>query len=80
MDASGNATAVWYQYDGTRYNVWANRYSPAAGTWGTAVLIETNNAGLADMPRVTVDPGGNVTTVWRQSDGTWFRVWANRFD
>lgn len=26
FDASGNALAVWQQFDGTRYNIWANRY------------------------------------------------------
>jgi hypothetical protein len=26
-DAAGNAVAVWRQYDGTRYNIWANRFS-----------------------------------------------------
>jgi hypothetical protein len=24
FDADGNAIAVWYQYDGTWYNIWAN--------------------------------------------------------
>ena len=26
VDAQGNATAVWNQYDGVRVNIWANRY------------------------------------------------------
>jgi hypothetical protein len=26
FDASGNALAVWHQFDGTRSNIWANRY------------------------------------------------------
>ncbi|MGC2165325.1 MAG: hypothetical protein WA632_04865, partial [Gallionella sp.] len=26
FDASGNALAVWQQYDGTRYNILANRF------------------------------------------------------
>lgn len=26
VDPNGNAVAVWYQYDGTRNNIWANRY------------------------------------------------------
>ncbi|TPW09101.1 MAG: hypothetical protein FD130_2655, partial [Halothiobacillaceae bacterium] len=26
IDANGNALAVWHQSDGTRYNIWANRY------------------------------------------------------
>ena len=47
IDANGNALAVWVQDGdataGYRYDVWARRYS--AGVWGTATLIETNNAG-----------------------------------
>ncbi len=42
MDAAGNAMAVWVQHDGTRYNVWANRYDVALGKWDEAELIETN--------------------------------------
>jgi hypothetical protein len=26
FDSSGNAIAVWYQWDGTRDNIWANRF------------------------------------------------------
>jgi hypothetical protein len=26
VDSSGNALAVWAQSDGTRFNIWANRY------------------------------------------------------
>lgn len=26
MDSSGNALAVWHQSDGTRFNIWANRF------------------------------------------------------
>ena len=26
VDPSGNATTVWYQWDGTRWNIWANQY------------------------------------------------------
>ena len=43
FDSSGNAIAVWQQYDGTRFNIWANRYT-ASGNWGTAQLIETDDA------------------------------------
>lgn len=43
VDASGNAVAVWTQFDGTNNNIWANRYVVGTG-WGTAQLIETDNA------------------------------------
>ncbi len=26
IDSNGNALAVWYQFDGTHFNIWANRF------------------------------------------------------
>jgi hypothetical protein len=79
MDDSGNAMAVWYQHDGTRYNICANRYVTGTG-WGTATLIETDNSGGANLPQVAVDANGNAIAVWNQDDGTRYNVWANRYD
>jgi len=78
LDATGNAIAVWQQYDGTRHNIWANRYVVGMG-WGTAGLIETDNVGSAYAPQVSVDASGNAMAVWRQSDGTRWNIWANRY-
>jgi hypothetical protein len=78
VDSSGSALAVWEQSDGTRQNIWANRFTPATG-WGTAQLLETDNAGNTSRPQVAVDPHGNALAVWVQSDGTRDNIWANRF-
>jgi hypothetical protein len=78
FDAQGNALAVWDQSDGTRHNIWANRYDSGTG-WGTAVLIETDNAGNAYSSQVAFDAQGNALAVWRQSDGTRYNIWANRY-
>jgi hypothetical protein len=78
VDSSGNATAVWHQSDGTRFNIWANRYTSGTG-WGAAALIETDNAGDAFYPQVAVDPSGNATAVWYQSDGTRNNILANHY-
>jgi hypothetical protein len=78
MDANGNAIAVWPQSDGIRFNIWANRYVPGAG-WGTAELIETDNADNADYPHIAMDANGNAIAVWEQSDGIRFNIWANRY-
>ena len=78
FDRNGNAIAVWYQTDGTRYNIWANRYTAGTG-WGTAGLIETDNAGNAAYPRIAIDPNGNAIAVWNQYDGTRWNIWANRY-
>jgi hypothetical protein len=78
VDASGNALAVWYQSDGTRNNIWANRYVVGIG-WGTAALIETDNAGDAFLPQIAVDASGNAHAVWYQDDGVRTNIWANRY-
>jgi hypothetical protein len=79
VDASDNALAVWDQRDGTRPNIWANRYSASSGTWGTAKLLETDNAGDAYNPSLAMDASGNAMTVWYQSDGTRYNIWTSRF-
>lgn len=79
FDASGNAIAVWQQHDGTRYNIWANRYTVASG-WGTAELIETDNAGDASWPRIVIDASGNALAVWSQNNAAAISsIWANRY-
>ncbi|MFH0775650.1 MAG: hypothetical protein V2A53_09230 [bacterium] len=78
LDTSGNGIAVWNQYDGTRDNIWANRYVSGTG-WGSATPIETDNAGNAYYPQVALDTSGNGIAVWNQYDGTRDSIWANRY-
>jgi hypothetical protein len=51
----------------------------AEPAWGTPVLIETDDAGDASQPLLAVDPSGNVTAVWQQSDGSRTHLYANRY-
>jgi len=74
----GDAIAVWEQTDGTRYNIYANRYVPGTG-WGTGVLIETGS-GDAHNPQVAMDSTGNAWAVWEQTDGLRFNIYGNRYD
>ncbi|VAX01487.1 hypothetical protein MNBD_GAMMA20-2441 [hydrothermal vent metagenome] len=80
MDAQGNTTAVWYQHNGTRNNIWANRYVPGRG-WGTAELIESNDAGGAKHPKISVEDSGAVIAVWEQVHDKTARssIWANQY-
>lgn len=77
-DAQGHTMAVWEQFDGERFNIWANRKAPGQG-WGVAQMIETDNAGSAYNPRVAIDSQGNAVAVWQQFDGQHSRIAANRF-
>lgn len=79
IDGSGNALVVWQHQEGfTRYDIWANRYTAGVG-WGTAALIETDNAGSALRPQIAVDGSGNAIAVWEQSDVNHLGIWANSF-
>lgn len=78
IDPSGNAIAVWDQWDGAAFSIWANRFTPAGG-WGTAELIESDNSGPASAAQVAVDDTGDALAVWIQSDGMRDNVWSNRF-
>ncbi|MDH3366031.1 MAG: hypothetical protein OEM29_08550 [Thermoplasmata archaeon] len=79
VDGSGNAIAVWYQSDGTRYNIWSNRYVIGTG-WGIATLIETDDTGDASYPRVAIDASGNAIAVWSQCNDTGdYNIWSNRY-
>lgn len=78
FDASGNALTVWYQFSGTSFNIWSNRYTVGTG-WGTAALIENDDAGNAYSPQIAIDASGNALAVWEQSDGTRHNVWSSRY-
>jgi hypothetical protein len=80
-DTAGNAIAVWDQFDGTEINIFANQYSVTSGTWGTAELIETDNAGQARSVRIAKNPlNGNALAVWTQEDGNSLRsIMSNHF-
>ncbi len=62
---------------GTDYT-WS--FTTKDGDWGTAELIETDNAGSAYDPQIAFDSSGNAIAVWKQNDGTRENIYANRFD
>jgi hypothetical protein len=82
VDAAGNALVVWVQGGGTNYNIRANRYDNATGTWGTAQLIKTNDEGEAFEPQIAIDKSGNALAVWKQNmdDSARNSIWANHYD
>jgi hypothetical protein len=80
MDASGTATALWSQYDGTRMQILFNRLT--GSTWGTPAVVETDNSATlsnAFDPRASIDGDGNIMAMWLQVDQQEGRYVANRY-
>ena len=79
LDSAGIAIAVWYQYDGSRYSIYANRFEPTAG-WGTAELIETDDVAHVTAVELAGDGNGNFIAVWKQSASGGYTAWSNRYE
>jgi hypothetical protein len=79
VDASGNAIAVWQQYDGVRSNIWFNRYVPELG-WTGAGQLEMDDVGDAEAPQIALDGQGRALVVWHQYDGSQRNIMANRLE
>jgi hypothetical protein len=78
MDAEGNAWVAWEQDLSSDTDIWANRYDIDSG-WQDPELLEIQNAGRAQEPRLVAAPDGFVIAVWRQWDGFRNNVWSNRY-
>jgi hypothetical protein len=79
VDATGNAVAVWQQFDGTHDNIWSNRKAADRANWEEAEPIESLDEGDASRPQVAMDPEGNAVAVWSQFDGMNDDIWSNRY-
>lgn len=68
------SVVVWDRLEGSRYNLWSYLR-------GSIARLETEDSGDADGGSVRghADAEGNVTVVWRQSDGVSYTIWGNRF-
>lgn len=79
VDGSGNAVVVFIQSVGGSYNIMANNYNAATHTWGTSVLIETEDLGIALNPQIGMDGTGDAVSIWQQFDGIRYNIWANTY-
>jgi len=81
FDSTGNAVAVWIQYDGARTSTYANLWTktPTGGTWGTAGTIDGSDVGHTEASQVAVQPNGRAIAVWLDADPTYHHVRVNHF-
>jgi hypothetical protein len=65
LSANGDGFAVWLAHDGTRRNLWANRYRAATAAWESPAPIEATGADIGDFD-LTVDASGNAVVAWHE--------------
>lgn len=74
ISAGGDAVAVWQQDDGTRFQLYSNRFVSGVG-WSGAEPVEAQDRGDATHHRVAMDDAGDAVVVWQYADGS---AWTNR--
>lgn len=87
-DPNGNVMVIWAQATSNAISIYANRYTPASGTWGTAHQISsaTDTAVNAQgQYSLATDASGNALAVWTQTQGSFNSggvsgIWTSRFD
>jgi hypothetical protein len=75
-DPAGNVTLVWRKRTtGTRFDLWTRRL-PVGGTWGAAVLLETDTTDSVLFPALAVGTDGTAAAAWYyDSDSVWAAVY-----
>lgn len=68
VDDSGNAIVVWNQYDGTHYDLWANRYDVTDG-WQTEGILENSDLNIF-FPTLAMNSSGKAIVVWAKKDAS----------
>jgi hypothetical protein len=74
LDPSGNAIAVWTQYDGAHGRTHA-AFRPAGGSFGADQTISPGGRD-AVAPQISIDSTGKAIAVWYAFDGATDRVQA----
>ncbi|MDQ8021661.1 MAG: LysM peptidoglycan-binding domain-containing protein [Moraxellaceae bacterium] len=72
-----NSVVGWLQHDGTRNNLYVARF--ANNAWEAPALAESSDLGGVAQPSIALDPQGNLTVLWQQTDGTASSVYARRY-
>ena len=67
FDPSGNAIAIWSQFDGFDQRVQSSKLTPG-GSWSPPVNLSATGQD-ANYPQIAVDSSGNAVAVWAITDG-----------
>jgi hypothetical protein len=69
VDANGNATVVWQEFNGTNWVIQSST-KPFGGIWQATPDDLSAPGQDALLPQIAVDVNGNATAVWKRFNGT----------
>ena len=78
INSSGKAFCVFYQRDESSNRIYANEYIPDTG-WQGADLIDAGIGNYASDPQIAINDSGKAFCVFREQDGSNFRIYANSY-
>lgn len=76
-DTHGQALAIWRAFNGTRNDLWADRFNGV--NWTGARLLESSDGDVGNA-HIALDATGNVIAAWEQATQGDRAIWAARFD
>jgi hypothetical protein len=84
MDSDGNFAVTWESrgQPGSGHGIYAQRYDAAGVPLGSEFRINTLTVGDQQNPAVAMDSDGNFVVTWQSwdQDGSWWEIYAQRFD
>ncbi|WP_157954294.1 hypothetical protein [Saccharospirillum mangrovi] len=79
LDDSGQAYAVWQQFDGSRTDIWLSQYSPDTQEWAEPIKLELDDSSTyASSPQLAVQSNGDAIAIWQSNTGIWTSVYSPR--
>jgi hypothetical protein len=77
-DPAGNVTIIWRKTtNGSRFDLWSDRFAAAGNFWGVATPIETRDTDSVAWPALGVGANGTAVATWHYDPA--LDVWANVF-
>ncbi|MFN6567930.1 MAG: DUF4347 domain-containing protein [Dendronalium sp. ChiSLP03b] len=84
MDADGDFIICWenYDYDGSSYGIYAQRYDVYGQTIGVEFQVNTDTNGYQVNPSVAMDADGDFVISWQSysQDGSGYGIYAQRYN
>ncbi|HHL31813.1 MAG TPA: hypothetical protein ENJ41_04445, partial [Oceanospirillales bacterium] len=78
MDKSGNAIAVWQQYNGKTQQIYYAKYNE--GIWQAELALSSDANLIMLYPRIEMNENGQAILAWIQTNGLRYNIYSSLFN